>query len=225
MPEPTPACDAWQEHLAGWLVAQLPPGDEAALLEHLDACPVCQAEADSLLAVTAVSLGVDPGARPWRPVVEEPPPADLADRIVARVAGERRGRWGRRAAAALAGGAAALAVALVVRTNDDAPLRGEAVEFASLAQDVEASAVVAPEAGGSVVQLTAIGLDPAVTYALWLTPPGGGYAQRVPAGTFRPDAAGEVHARLHSALPAAKMGRVWATTPDGDIALDTEPAR
>lgn len=222
MPEPTPACDAWQEHLAGWLVAQLPPGDEAALLDHLDACVVCRAEADSLLAVTAVSLGADPGALPWRPVVDEPPPADLADRIVARVAGERRGRWGRRAAMVLAGAGAVAIGVLALRPDGPVPLQGEAVTFALRADDVEAAAVVAPEAGGSVVQLTASGLDPAVTYALWLTPPGGGYAQRVPAGTFRPDADGEVDARLHSALPAEEMGRVWVTTPQGDIALDSE---
>lgn len=225
MPEPTRACDAWQEHLAGWLVAQLPPGDEAALLDHLDACPVCRAEADSLLAVTAVSLGADPGAVPWHPAVDEPPPADLADRIVACVAGERRGRWGRRAAMVLAGSAAvAIGVAAVVLiTGDGQPLDGEQVAFASLAPGVEAQVVVAPEEGGSLVELTASGLDPDMTYALWLTPPGGGYPDRVAAGTFRPDEDGDVDVRLRSALPADQMGRVWATTPEGDIALDTRP--
>lgn len=223
MPEPTPACDAWQEHLAGWLVAQLPPGDEAALLDHLDACPVCRAEADSLLAVTAVSLGADPGAVPWHPAVDEHPPADLADRIVACVAGERRGRWGRRAAIVLAG-AAALAIGVVaLRPDGPVPLQGEPVEFITLASGVDAGAVVAPDAGGSLVELTATGLDPDLTYALWLTPPGGGYPDRVAAGTFRPDEDGDVDVRLRSALPADQMGRVWATTPEGDIALDTRP--
>src|SRR5687768_8145091 len=103
MPEPTEACAEWQEHLAGWLVAQLPPEEEAALGDHLATCPACRAEADSLLAVAAVSLGADPGAVPWRPTVDEPPPPDLADRIVARVARERRVRWGVRAAVALTG--------------------------------------------------------------------------------------------------------------------------
>lgn len=221
MPELTPACTAWQAHLGGWLVAQLGPDDEAALLEHLDACPVCRAEADSLLAVAAVSLGADPGAVPWRLAVDGPPPADLANRIVARVAGERRVRWGRRAAVSLAAAALALGVA-VLRTDGQAQLRGESVTFALRADDVEAAAVVAPEAGGSVVQLTASGLDPDLTYALWLTPPGDGYAERVPAGTFRPDDDGEVDVRLRSALPDGEMGRVWATTPEGKIVLDTE---
>jgi hypothetical protein len=115
-----------------------------------------------------------------------------------------------------------LAVAFVV-PSDDEPLDGERVVFALQAPGVDASAVVAPEGQGSIVELTAVGLDPDVTYALWLTPPGGGYPDRVAAGTFRPNADGEVDVRLRSALPAEAMGRVWATTPDREIALDTEP--
>ncbi len=53
----------WQEDLAGWLVAQLPPDDEAALAAHLDGVPTCRAEADSLLAVAAVRLAADPDPR------------------------------------------------------------------------------------------------------------------------------------------------------------------
>ena len=93
------ACHDWQEHLAGWLMAQLDPDAEAALREHLAGCPTCQAEADSLLAVAAVSLGADPGGEPWQARRDASPPSDLADRIVARVAAERRGRWARRARA------------------------------------------------------------------------------------------------------------------------------
>ena len=38
-----------------------------------------------------------------------------------------------------------------------------------------------------------------------------------------PDPSPEFAVRLRSALPAAEMGRVWATTPEGEIALDTKP--
>jgi hypothetical protein len=217
-----PACAAWQEHLAGWLVAQLAPADEAALLEHLHGCPACRAEADSLLAVAAVSLGADPGGEPWRPTIDEPPPPDLADRIVAQVARERRVRWGRRVGVVLVGAAAALVAVVALRPDGAERLDGEPVVFALRPPGVEASAVVAPEGRGSVVELTAVGLDPEVTYALWLTPPGGSYRDRIPAGTFRPDAEGAVDVRLRSALPPDEMGRVWATTPDREIALDTE---
>jgi hypothetical protein len=122
----------------------------------------------------------------------------------------------------LATAAAAAVLGLVVTRDDAPPLAGERVSFARLAPGVDATAIVAPEDGGSLVALTAEGLDPAVTYALWLTPPGGGYQERIPAGTFRPAGDGTVDVTLRSALPATEMGRVWATTPEGDIALDTE---
>ena len=85
-------------------------------------------------------------------------------------------------------------------------------------------AVVAPEESGSIMELHVSGLDPDTTYSMWLTPPGGDWNDRVAAGTFKPDEDGEVEVRLRCALPAEEMGRAWATTPDGDIALDTEPA-
>jgi hypothetical protein len=224
MPEPSSACEAWQDHLAGWLVAQLGPEEEAALTAHLEGCARCRGEAESLLAVAAVSLGADPGVEPWRPLRDVPPPVDLADRIVARIATERRTRWRRRVALALVGAAAVVLLGLVLAPDGSAPLDGEAVTFVRLAPGVQADATVAPDAGGAVVELVASGLDPDVTYALWLTPPGGGYPDRVAAGTFRPDGHGDVEVRLRSALPAEDMGRVWATTPEGQIALDTEPA-
>lgn len=224
MPEWLLACDAWQEHLAGWLVAQLAPDEEAALRAHLAGCAICRTEADGLLAVAAVSLGADPGAVPWRPAVDEEPPADLADRIVARVTSERRQHRVRRAAGVLGIAAVVLLGVVLLRPDGDPSLTGEPVAFARQATGVEASATIAPDAGGSLVELTATGLDPGVTYALWLTPPGGGYPDRIAAGTFRPDADGDVAVRLRSALPAEEMDRVWATTPDGQIALDTEPA-
>jgi hypothetical protein len=218
------ACEAWQPALAGWVVAQLGPAEEAALLEHLEGCAACRSEAESLLDVAAVALGADLGTT--SPEGLSPSPG-LGERILGRVARERRARWVGRASVAMAGAAGAvMAVVLVaaaVRDDDGGgTLRGEAVVFAQLGAGVDAAAVVAPDGGGSLVQLTATGLDPGVTYALWLTPPGGGYRDRVAAGTFRPDGDGEVDVRLRSALPAAEMGRVWATTPDGEIALDTE---
>ncbi|MFL6206873.1 MAG: anti-sigma factor family protein [Acidimicrobiales bacterium] len=214
------ACEVWQPALAGWLVAQLPPDEEAALSAHLAVCSACRAEADGLLHVAALTLGADVGH-----AAADPPPADLGDRIVARVSRERRARRVARVGIAMSAAAAAVAIAIVMTRDPGEPaLRGEPISFVRQAKGVQATAVLAAdEGGGSVIDLDARGLDPDTTYSLWLTPSGGGYDDRIPAGTFRPDADGEVDARLSCSLPPEDMGRAWATTPEGDIALDTEP--
>lgn len=214
------ACPEWQAAIAGWLVAQLGPAEEAALDAHLHACDACRAEAQSLLEVAAVSLGAASSAAPVLP--EDEPAADLGPRVVRSIRRERRRRTLAGAGAALAAAAAVVAVAVSVGSGDPAPLEGERIVFATAPAGVEATAVLAAGDGGSLVELTASGLDPDVTYALWLTPPGGRYPQRVAAGTFNPDDDGRVHVRLLSALAPDDTGRVWATTADGEIVLDTE---
>lgn len=225
-------CAAWQDDLAGWAVAQIWPEREAQLEQHLAACEVCRAEAASLLAVAAVSLAADPDRT--HHVAEavaadlEQPPAELAEQIVATISAERRARWRVRAGLAALAGAAAVVVAVAAvvvlqRDGARAPLLGQEVVFAVAPPGAAADAVVADDdTGGSLVQLTATGLDPGVTYALWLSPPAGTWDDRVAAGTFRPDGDGSVDVRLRCALPADAYGRVWATTPDGQIALDTQ---
>lgn len=249
MAERLTACAAWQEDLAGWLMAQLPPAREAGLTEHLASCEVCRSEAESLLAVTAVSLALDPdttaGGADEPPAdldatvngTEQPPAgpdpivngadlpsADLAGRVAATISAERRARRLVRAGFAVLAGAAAGIVLVVALQRDGgpAPLHGEEVVFTVAPAGATVEAVVADDAGGSVVQLTATGLDPEVTFALWLSPPEGNWDDRVAAGTFRPDGDGDVDVRLRCALPADEYARVWATTPDGQIALDTE---
>lgn len=223
MAERPEACAQWQPALAGWVVAQLAPDEEAALRAHLDACARCRAEADSLMAVAATSLGVEPS---WVPssAAGAPAPEALGARIAAAMRYESRRARRARLVAVLGLAAAAVAVVVAVALRDGGDrLDGTPVEFAVVPTGARAAAVVAPDADGSIVGLTASGLDPQVTYALWLTPPGGGYEDRLPAGTFRPDESGRVDVRLPCALPAEEAGRVWATTPAGDVALDTEP--
>ena len=232
MAERPEACADRREDLAGWLMAQLDPEREADLLAHLSTCPACREEATSLLAVSAVALAADPDdpmVDDLVSAVDDPlggdlrPSPDLADRIAASVAAERRGQRVVRAGLALLMAAAAVVAVVMVWSDDGpAPLHGEEVAFVVVPPGASADAVVADDDGGTLVQLTASGLDPDITYALWLSPPDGGWDDRVAAGTFRPDSRGRVEARLRCALPADAYGRVWATTPTGEVALDTE---
>ncbi len=221
MPEHPPACSEWQDDLAAWVMAQIEPTREARLEDHLATCAACQAEASSLLDVSAVLLasrleGPELGERPG-------PPADLRDRIAARIAAERRTRRALAVTLAAIAGAAAAVVLVVALQRDPgtAPLRGEEVVFTVVPAGAEVAAVMADDEGGTVVHLTAAGFDPATTYALWMSPPDGSWDDRVPAGTFRADPDGEVDVRLRCAYPSSTYARVWATTPEGDIALDT----
>jgi hypothetical protein len=236
MAERPAACEAWREDLAAWAVAQISPAREAALDAHLATCATCRAEADALLAVAATALAVDADrlapAPPGPAAAGEPaaadvgvePPADLGERIAGRIARERRARLLRRAVVAAAGAAAAalvVVVSVVALAGDGGPTRihGQEFAFTTAPPGATATAVVAEDAAGSVVQLAATGLDPDTTYALWLSHPQT-HPERVPAGTFRPERDGTVDVVLHCSLPADEVGRVWATTDDG-LALDT----
>lgn len=221
MAERPTACPEWQDDLAAWLVAQIAPDDEVRLTDHLATCAACRDEAGSLLAVTAVSLATDPDAGGG---AREEPPTGLGDRIVARISAERRARQILRAGMVALAGAAAAVVLVIARQPDGqpTPLRGEQVAFTVVPPGATVYAVIADDEHGSIVQLTATGLDPAVTYALWLSPPDGTWDDRVAAGTFRPDEDGRVSTRLRCALPTEDYGRAWATTPEDQIALDTE---
>jgi len=201
-------------------------------MAHLSTCSACWDEARSLLAVAAVALAADPDDPMVDDLVsavadplgrEARPSPELAQRIAASVAAERRGQRIVRAGLALLVAAAAV-VAIVFVREDDGPaaVHGEQVAFAVVPVGGSAEAVVADDEGGTLVHLTATGLDPEVTYALWLSPPHGGWDDRVAAGTFRPDPDGTVDARLRCALPADAYTRIWATTPDGQVALDTQ---
>lgn len=215
------SCAAWQEDLAGWLVAQLPPEREARLVEHLADCAACRGEADSLAGVAAAMLAASPSEiEPGRPAEAVAAPMAIVDRaaVVVRSRRARRTAW-----AGLLTLAASLVTGLVVSAtrDDDAAIDGIEVAFAFAPDGASASAVIAADDGASVVELVATGLDPDLTYALWLSPPGGTLDDRVPAGTFRPDERGSVSVLLRCSLPPDRYDRAWATTPTGAVALDT----
>ncbi|MGE3621835.1 MAG: hypothetical protein AB7L84_15370 [Acidimicrobiia bacterium] len=234
MVEHEEACPEWQEDVAGFLVAQIDPAREVALAHHLRSCDRCRAEVDSLSDLVAVSLTAEP--EPHR-AVDDPPP-ELRSRVTSELSGQRRARRSRRRLRALvadarawaAGGVVVAVVAVIAAVvvgsgdGDGGRLPGDPVRFALAPEGARVEAVVADDPSGSVVQVIAEGLDPAETYALWLTPPGVDWTGRVPAGTFRPDEAGRVDVRLECALPAEVVERVWATDGSGAVVIDTQEA-
>ena len=151
------------------------PSEEARCRAPRD-CAACRAEADSLLARRRRDRSAPTPARPWPSA--EPPPADLGDRIVARVAAsERRAAPARRGDGAWPAAAAAV-VAVVAVIADATASRRCAASRSSFVRQARGRRRVGGRSprtsDGSLVELTATGLDPDVTYSLWLTPPGGG---------------------------------------------------
>ena len=162
----TLACEAWQAALAGWLVAQLAPAEEAALPAHLERARSADG-GGSLLRWPQV------GARRRRGsgTSSEAPAPDLGDRIAQRGDGRRAakpGGWGSpcRRGRGRRGGV------LVPGIRARARLEVGPVSFATAAGGDEHPRWSRPP--GAVDRgFRYRGLDPDTTYSMWLTPPGG----------------------------------------------------
>ena len=207
---------------AGWW-RSCRPTRRRACSRTSTAAPTCRAEADSLLARRRAHRSAP---TPAAPAPAEPPPADLGDRIAgprgaraarssgrpARGGDERRGGGRRRRGR-------------VTRDPGERRLRGEPVAFAP--RGGGRGRVRGGRARGRRLARrarTSAGSIPTSPTRCGSPRPAAATPTGSPAGTFRPDDDGEVDAELHCALPAEEMGRAWATTPEGGIALDTEPA-
>jgi anti-sigma factor RsiW len=195
----------WRERLGAYTLAQLPEEEAAAVRAHLDGCPDCRAEAISLAPVARrLSL-----ASPELVASAPEPPRDLGDRVVARVARERRRERRRRrrtavaVAVAAALGAGGVAVAAVVIDAGE-PARtaagpSETVAFRDLPPGVRMRATVAPRAWGTSVAVAVDGEPAGVQCTVWLRRADG---TRVPAGSFRyVDRSAGTRVELASSLP------------------------
>ena len=219
MAERPDACAEWQDDLAAWLVAQGSPEREAALEAHL-------------AVVRRVPGGGRQPVRGRRRVPRRRPDPGGGERARARRLTARRARRAdrrrgsaasgaggpvRRAVLVAAGGAAAAAVARgrqswCCRRRRREPARGRRVRLRTVGDAARPWSRPTTAAGRWCSSWPAAS-SPTSTYALWLTPPGGTYDDRVPAGTFRAEDDGTVDVRLRSMLDPDDVGRVWATTP------------
>jgi hypothetical protein len=178
----TDNCRHWRESLGAYALGQLGDEERVALEAHLDGCPGCRAEAESLFGVARLLPLADPAR------VEGPaplPPAALGERIAASIGGERRIRQRRRRFGfAFAGAAAAAAVALTILLL---PGGGESspeqhVSFSSLPPGVKIGATLEPHAYGTEVRVYVHGMRSGTLCEVFLRGPHG---VTVSAGTFR----------------------------------------
>jgi len=190
-------CREWRERIGALLLGQLPEEERFATEAHLDGCPACRAEAEALAPVASLLGRADPDRLMPAPA----PPPRLGERIVGRIAVERRAERRRRTRLRLgltAAATAAAAAAIVTLMGSDQSTPSQTVAFRSLPRGASAEATLAPRPWGSEVSVRVHGFRPGTLCRVWLRRSNG---KRVPAGSFRYVYDGEGdHAGLSSAL-------------------------
>jgi hypothetical protein len=197
-------CREWRQLLGAYALGDLGDGERKGLEAHLEGCPGCRAEAESLATVARLLPLADP-ARFGRPAPRPSP--QLGDRIAAAVEDESRATRGRsrhrRFALALGGAAAAAAAALaiLVLPGGGGGDPAQHVEFASLPAGVQIGATLEPHAYGTEIRMYVKGIRSGTLCRVSLVGPRGA---RVPAGTFRYRWGDDSTAVLSSALDLSR---------------------
>jgi Putative zinc-finger len=180
----TDACRRWKEELGAYALGHLADEERARLEAHLEGCPACRAEADSLFAVSRLLPHADP--KRFGPAPQ--PPAELGKRIAATIGSERRSkRRQRRLRFGLGFGGAAAATAMAVLAifvlssgSEGGP--EQHVAFRSLPSGVKIAATLEPQAFGTEIHMYVKGISSGTLCRVYMRGPGG---DDVSAGSFR----------------------------------------
>jgi hypothetical protein len=195
-------CREWRESLGAYALGHLSDQESTALEAHLEGCPGCRAEADSLTSISRLL----PLADPVRLGPAPQPPPELAERVAAAIGGERRSERGRRRVRlglALSGATAVVAAAVLaifVLGSTESPPE-QRVTFHSLPAGVRIAATLEPHAFGTEIHMYVSGVRSGTLCRVFLRGPGGA---RVPAGTFRYRYGDDSQAVLSSALDLSR---------------------
>ena len=193
-------CREWRERLGAYVLGHLTEDERAATSAHIEGCAACRAEAESLAPLAELL----PIADPTRLAAAPAPPAELADRIAARIGRERRvkrRRQRRRLAIGFSGAAAAaVTAAIVLAVVLSSPGGGggaQRVKFASLPDGVAIGATLEPRPFGTEIRMDVHGIRSGTLCRVFLRRTDG---TRMPAGSFRYRYAGTEQAVMTSAL-------------------------
>lgn len=180
----TERCRDWRESLGAYALGHLPAEERAGLEAHLEGCPDCRAEVESLSAVALLL----PHADPERFGPAPQPAPDLGERIAATIAADRqvvhRSRRRRRFGFALSGAVAAAAavLALVILPGGSDGVPEQHVQFASLPSGVTITATLEPHAFGTEIHMYVKGISSGTLCRVYMR---GAAGKAVSAGSFR----------------------------------------
>jgi hypothetical protein len=199
----TESCREWREALGAYALGHLAEEERVSLEAHLEGCPGCRAEVDSLLAVARLLPHADPQHFGPAPV----PPAELGKRIAATIGSERRlQRRHRRLRLGLGlSGATAVAAAAVlaifVLSSGSGSSPEQHVSFRSVPAGVTISATLEPQAFGTEIRMYVSGIRSGTLCRVYMRGPAG---TNVSAGTFRYRWGGDASAVLSAALDLSR---------------------
>jgi hypothetical protein len=178
-------CREWRERLGAYVLGQLSDDERAATAAHIEGCAACRAEAESLAPLAELLPKADPAQLGAAPA----PPAELADRIAARIAretGQTRRRKRRRLTIGFstAAAAAAAAAVLLLTVGNSSPPGGarQTVTFHSLPRGVEIAATLEPRPFGTEIRMDVHGIRSGTLCRVFLRRADG---TTMPAGSFR----------------------------------------
>jgi hypothetical protein len=204
----TESCREWRESLGAYALGRLTPQERAGLDAHLEGCPSCRAELQSLAGVAALL----PHADPERFGPAPQPPAELGKRILAgfdvEMNAQKRRRKRRRLGFGFAGGlaaAAAAVLALVILPSGGGGAPQQHVEFASLPPGVKIGATLEPHGYGTEIRMYVSGVRSGTLCRVFLAAPDG---TMYPAGSFRYRWGEDSTAELSSALDLSRTAEI-----------------
>lgn len=203
----TEHCREWRESLGAYALGHLAPEERAGLEAHLEGCPECRAEVESLKGVALLLPHADPERFDSAP---QPSP-ELGKRILASLGTEsKRKTHRRRRRFGFAFGGAAVAVAAAVAALVILPGGGESqpqqeVRFGSLPQGIEIGAMLEPHAFGTEIHMYVSGVRSGTLCRVFLRADDG---TRYPAGSFRYRWGDDADAVLSSALDLSRTAAI-----------------
>ena len=197
----TERCREWRESLGAHALGQLPAEERAALEAHLEGCPECRAELESLAGAARLLPLADPDRFGTAPQ----PPAALGNRIAATIRAERRSTRRRRLRLGLAfsgvtAALAAAALAIFVLPGGGAN-PSQHVAFGSLPSGITIDATLEPHSFGTEIHMYVQGVRSGTLCRVFLRAPHGA---RVPAGSFRYRWGDDATAVLSAALDLSR---------------------
>jgi hypothetical protein len=203
-------CEAWRGLVGLEVVGQLDPDQRVALDAHVDQCPECRQERQSLLSLADALAGADPdhlqsAAMPM--ALEESVLGMLRSAEARRMAMARR----RRNVLTLSAGAAAVLVALGLMLSVAGHSAGRTVALSGPGA-TRAIVSLTAESWGTSVQLSEARPSSTGVLALWMRTSSGTWWE---AGTYRASTGRSVHVTMACAVQASAISQVWVRDAQG----------